>query len=36
MPEPYDDDTFTLEGHELHIIEQGHTDTIDSTSCTYR
>jgi glyoxylase-like metal-dependent hydrolase (beta-lactamase superfamily II) len=32
MPEPYADDTFTLEGHELHIIEQGRTDTIDSTS----
>jgi glyoxylase-like metal-dependent hydrolase (beta-lactamase superfamily II) len=31
-PEPYHDDTFTLEGHELHIIEQGRTDTIDSTS----
>src|SRR5580692_541683 len=31
-PEPYDDDTFTLEGHELRIIEQGHTDSPDSTS----
>jgi glyoxylase-like metal-dependent hydrolase (beta-lactamase superfamily II) len=31
-PEPYDDDTFTIEGHEIHIIEQGRTDTIDSTS----
>ena len=31
-PEPYDDDTFTVEGHEIHIIEQGRTDTIDSTS----
>jgi glyoxylase-like metal-dependent hydrolase (beta-lactamase superfamily II) len=32
MPEPYPDDTFFLEGHEIRIIEQGHTDTIDSTS----
>lgn len=31
-PEPYDGDTFTLEGHELHIIDQGHTDTADTTS----
>ena len=23
-PEPYDDDTFTVEGHEIRIIEQGH------------
>jgi hypothetical protein len=30
--EPYDDDTFTLEGFELHIIEQGRTDTVDTTS----
>ena len=30
--EPYEDDTFTLEGHELHIIEQGRTDTTDTTS----
>jgi glyoxylase-like metal-dependent hydrolase (beta-lactamase superfamily II) len=32
MPEPYPGDTFFLEGHEIRIIEQGHTDTIDSTS----
>ncbi|MCW2649170.1 MAG: hypothetical protein JWR32_146 [Mycobacterium sp.] len=32
MAEPYEDDTFTLEGHELHIIEQGRTDTVDTTS----
>jgi len=32
LPQPYDKDTFTLEGHELHIIEQGHTDAVDSTS----
>src|SRR5271163_4018771 len=32
MPEPYPDDTFSIEGHEIRIIEQGHTDTIDSTS----
>jgi glyoxylase-like metal-dependent hydrolase (beta-lactamase superfamily II) len=31
-PEPYEDDTFTLEGHELHIIEQGRTDGPDTTS----
>src|SRR5580700_5866478 len=31
-PEPYEHDTFTLEGHELHIIEQGRTDSPDSTS----
>src|SRR6202034_2740634 len=31
-PEPYQDDTIVLEGHEIRIIEQGHTDTIDSTS----
>ena len=32
IPEPYEDDTFTLEGHELHIIEQGRTDGPDTTS----
>jgi glyoxylase-like metal-dependent hydrolase (beta-lactamase superfamily II) len=32
LPEPYDDDVFTLEGHELRIIEQGRTDTVDTTS----
>src|SRR5271154_4586580 len=31
-PEPYERDTFTLEGHELRIIEQGRTDCPDSTS----
>jgi glyoxylase-like metal-dependent hydrolase (beta-lactamase superfamily II) len=31
-PEAYEDDTFTLEGHELHIIQQGRTDSPDSTS----
>jgi glyoxylase-like metal-dependent hydrolase (beta-lactamase superfamily II) len=31
-PEPYEPDTFTLEGHELRIIEQGRTDCPDSTS----
>jgi glyoxylase-like metal-dependent hydrolase (beta-lactamase superfamily II) len=31
-PEPYEQDTFTLEGHELRIIEQGRTDSPDSTS----
>ena len=29
-PEPYERETFTLEGHELRIIEQGHTDSADS------
>ena len=32
VPEPYDKDVFTLEGHELRIIEQGQTDAIDTTS----
>ena len=31
-PEPHEDDTFTLEGHELRILEQGRTDCPDSTS----
>jgi len=31
-PEPYEHDTFTLEGNELRIIEQGRTDSPDSTS----
>ncbi len=31
-PEPHEHDTFTLEGHELRIIEQGRTDCPDSTS----
>jgi glyoxylase-like metal-dependent hydrolase (beta-lactamase superfamily II) len=31
-PEPYEHDTFTLEGHELRIIEEGRTDSPDSTS----
>src|ERR1700676_3765800 len=31
-PEPFEHDTFTLEGHELRIIEQGRTDSPDSTS----
>jgi glyoxylase-like metal-dependent hydrolase (beta-lactamase superfamily II) len=32
LPEPYDGDTFSLQGHELRIIEQGQTDAPDSTS----
>jgi glyoxylase-like metal-dependent hydrolase (beta-lactamase superfamily II) len=32
IAEPYEDKVFTLEGHELHIIEQGRTDAVDSTS----
>src|SRR5579862_9824391 len=31
-PEAYAQETFTLEGHELRIIEQGRTDSPDSTS----
>jgi glyoxylase-like metal-dependent hydrolase (beta-lactamase superfamily II) len=31
-PEAYEHDTFTLEGHELRIIKQGHTDSPDTTS----
>jgi glyoxylase-like metal-dependent hydrolase (beta-lactamase superfamily II) len=31
-PEPYEQETFALEGHELRIIEQGRTDSPDSTS----
>src|SRR5271154_6732863 len=31
-PEPYEHDTFNLEGHDLRIIEQGHTDSADTTS----
>src|SRR6201984_3173014 len=31
-PEPYERDTFTLEGRELRIIEQGRPDCPDSTS----
>jgi glyoxylase-like metal-dependent hydrolase (beta-lactamase superfamily II) len=31
-PEPHERDTFTLEGQELRIIEQGRTDCPDSTS----
>ena len=31
-PQPYEQETFTLEGHELRIIEQGRTDSPDSTS----
>jgi glyoxylase-like metal-dependent hydrolase (beta-lactamase superfamily II) len=31
-PEPYQHDTFTLEGYELRIMEQGRTDCPDSTS----
>jgi glyoxylase-like metal-dependent hydrolase (beta-lactamase superfamily II) len=32
LPEAYDGDAFTIEGHELRIIRQGRTDAIDSTS----
>lgn len=32
LAEPYDDNVFNLEGHELRIIEQGRTDAVDTTS----
>ncbi|MFE9927999.1 MBL fold metallo-hydrolase [Streptomyces sp. NPDC005533] len=32
VPGPWDEETFSLEGHELRIIEQGRTDAVDSTS----
>ena len=32
LPEPYESDTFTLEGEEICIIEQGRTDGLHSTS----
>src|SRR6202050_2392332 len=31
-PQPHEHETFTLEGQELRIIEQGHTDSADTTS----
>ena len=31
-PEPYERETFTLEGQEFRIIELGHTDSADTTS----
>src|SRR5665213_2038027 len=31
-PEPYEHETFALEGQELRIIKQGRTDSPDSTS----
>jgi glyoxylase-like metal-dependent hydrolase (beta-lactamase superfamily II) len=31
-PEPYERDTFTIEGQDVRIIEQGHTDRADTTS----
>ena len=30
--QPFSGDTFTLEGHDLHIIRQGRTDTVHTTS----
>jgi glyoxylase-like metal-dependent hydrolase (beta-lactamase superfamily II) len=32
LAEPYHHDVFTLEGHELRIIQQGQTDAVDTTS----
>ena len=31
-PEAYENGAFTLEGHELRILEQGRTDTVGTTS----
>jgi glyoxylase-like metal-dependent hydrolase (beta-lactamase superfamily II) len=31
-PQPYEHETFTLEGQEIRIIEEGRTDSPDSTS----
>jgi glyoxylase-like metal-dependent hydrolase (beta-lactamase superfamily II) len=31
-PEPYERDAFMLEGQEVRILEQGHTDSADTTS----
>jgi glyoxylase-like metal-dependent hydrolase (beta-lactamase superfamily II) len=31
-PQAYEHDRFTLEGQELRILEQGHTDSADTTS----
>src|ERR1700691_5284683 len=31
-PQPHQHGTFSLEGHDLRIIEQGHTDSADTTS----
>ncbi|WP_197501566.1 MBL fold metallo-hydrolase [Mycobacterium sp. 852002-51057_SCH5723018] len=30
--DPYDQPTFTVDGHDVHIIEQGRTDTVHTTS----
>ena len=32
LPEPYEAEFFSLEGHDLRIIKQGRTDAVDSTS----
>jgi len=32
IAEPYDSEVFSLEGHEIRIIEQGRTDAVDTTS----
>lgn len=32
LPEPYDQPSLSLEGHDLHIIETGRTDAPDTTS----
>ncbi|MDX1892671.1 MBL fold metallo-hydrolase [Mycolicibacterium sp. 050158] len=30
--QPFTGDTFTLEGHDINIVKQGRTDTVDTTS----
>ena len=34
IPAAYHESTFTLEGNELRIIEQGQTDAIDTMSAS--
>jgi glyoxylase-like metal-dependent hydrolase (beta-lactamase superfamily II) len=34
VADPLEGDTLPLEGHELHVVELGHTDT-DDTTCLY-
>jgi glyoxylase-like metal-dependent hydrolase (beta-lactamase superfamily II) len=34
LPEPLDAEYLDIEGLPLHVIETGHTDTVDTTSLT--
>ena len=36
VPDTLDSDHFALEGHELRVVETGHTDSLDSTSLHVR